>query len=162
MSFLQDPAIWLLISFLVFSGVLWKFGKNAFVSMLDNRIQSIRDEIKLAENLRVEAQEMLAQYQRKQRDAEKEAEKIIAQAEKQADDIRKKAEADLSETVDRREKQLQDRLARLRDNAKEDIRQYAATLALEATYQIIDKKLDKTANANLVDQAIQGLSAHLG
>lgn len=161
MHILNDPTIWLLFSFLIFAGILWKFGKSALLSMLDARIKTIREELNAAENLRVEAQEMLAQYQRKHRDAVREAEKIIATAEKQAEDIRKKAEADLDETIARREKQLKERLERLQQNARDEIRQYAANLALEATAQIIAKNVDSRTNAELVDQSIRNIGKNL-
>lgn len=161
MHILNDPTIWLLFSFLIFAGILWNFGKSALLSMLDARIKIIREELNAAENLRVEAQEMLAQYQRKHRDAVREAEKIIATAEKQAEDIRKKAEADLDETIARREKQLKERLERLQQNARDEIRQYAANLALEATAQIIAKNVDSRTNAELVDQSIRNIGKNL-
>jgi len=157
MSFLEDEAFWLLISFLVFSGILLKYGKGKILSILDKRIQTIRDQIKTAETLRTEAQELLAQYQRKQRDSEKEAERFLTQAEKQADEMRKKAETDLDESIARREALLQERLTRMTLDAKEEIRQYAARLALEATQKIILEKLDKTANENLITRSIQEL-----
>lgn len=161
MEFLLNPATWLLFSFLIFAGIIWKFGKTALISMLDARIKAIREELSTAENLRIEAQEMLAQYQRKHRDAIKEAENIIATAERQAEDIRKKAEADLDEVIARREKQLKERLGRLQQNAKDEIRQYAANLALEATTQIILKNVDARVNAELVDKSIKNIGASL-
>lgn len=161
MDILHDSSIWLLFSFLIFAGIIWKFGKSALIAMLDSRIKTIGEELATAENLRVEAQEMLAQYQRKHRDAVREAEKIIATAERQAEDIRKKAEADLDETIARREKQLKERIERLQQNAKDEMRQYAANLALEATAQIIEKNVDSRINAELVDQSIRNIDKNL-
>lgn len=161
MEFLHDSSVWLLFSFLIFAGIIWKFGKTALISMLDARIKTIREELATAENLRIEAQEMLAQYQRKHRDAVREAEKIIATAEKQVEDIRKKAEDDLDETIAQRERQLKERIERLQQNAKDEIRRYAANLALEATAQIIEKHVDSRTNAELVDQSIRNLGKNL-
>ncbi|MCC6598249.1 MAG: hypothetical protein IT559_05630 [Alphaproteobacteria bacterium] len=161
MQLLHDPSIWLVMSFLLFVGILWKFGRSALISMLDSRIRTIQENLSTAENLRVEAQEMLAQYQRKHRDAVKDAESIIATAEKQAEDIRKKAEADLDEAIARKEKQLKERLERLEQNAKEEIRRYAANLAIEATTQIILENIDKDSDKRLVDQSLKDLSANL-
>lgn len=161
MEFLNDAGIWLLLSFVIFAGLIFKFGKNALLNLLDTRIEAIREEIKTAENLRVEAQEMLAQYQRKHKDAVKDANHIIKTAEKQAEEIRKKAESDLDETVKRREKQLKERLERLQQNAKEEIREYAASLAIAATSEIIADKLDKKTNEKLVNKAIEDISKNI-
>ena len=162
MIMLQDPHFWLILSFVLFLVIVWKAGKDKFIAMLDARIITIREELKTAENLRIEAQEMLAQYQRKHRDAVKDSERIIANAEKQAAEIKRQAEKELDETIVLREKQLAERLNRLKQNAKDEIREYAANLAIAATAEIIADKLDKKANDKLVAQAIQdvGKSFH--
>ena len=54
------------------------------VSGLDKRGRTIADEINEARKMREEAQELLAQYQRRQREAEGEAAAIIEQAKKDA------------------------------------------------------------------------------
>lgn len=161
MELLQDTHVWFLISFLAFVAIAWKFGKNAVLAMLDGRIEDIRKEIETAESLRIESQEMLAQYQRKHKDAVQHADEIISNAQKQANEIKKKAEADLVETMARREKQLQERLKRMEQSAIEDIRQYAANLSVTATAELIAQSLDKKANENLVDVSIKDISARL-
>ncbi|MEZ5813444.1 MAG: hypothetical protein R3E13_01755 [Alphaproteobacteria bacterium] len=161
MELLHDPSIWLLLSFVIFASLVFKFGKGALLAMLDGRIESIREEIKTAENLRIEAQEMLAQYQRKHKDAVNDAEKILATAKQQAEEIRKKAEKDLDETIARREKQFQERLERMKQNAKDEILEHASNLAIAATSEIIADKLDKKANEKLVDAAIKGVSKNI-
>ena len=152
---------WYIISFTAFAAIVYKYGKPAILAYLDKRIAEIREEIETAENLRVEAQEMLAQYQRKHKDAVKDAEQILAQAKAQAKDIQKKAEADLDETIARREKQLNDRLERMKQNAKDEILDYASSLAIAATREIITEKLDKKANEKLVDSAIKSVGKNI-
>ena len=149
MGLLEDSYTWLIASFLIFCFICYKFGKKAFLGLLDTRIQSIQKELETSESLRVEAQELLAQYQRKQRDAEKEAESIIARAEKNALQIRKDAEKQLSETLERREQQLKDRLEQMEQSAIQEIREHAANLAVQATRQIITEKLDKKEREKL-------------
>ena len=161
MEFFENPDIWLTFSFLIFCFILLKFGKNAFMSILDRRINDIRTELKVSENLRVEAQELLAQYQRKQRDAEKEAEDIIAKAEQSALQIRKKAEEELSETLKRKEQQLHDRLRQMEETAIQEIREHASNLAVEATAQIIIEKIGKKESDKLLDSSIKQAAQNL-
>ena len=52
--------------------------------MLDDRADKIRQELEEAQRLREDAQATLASYQRRQRDALKEAEDIIAHAREEA------------------------------------------------------------------------------
>ena len=158
---LHDTNFWVLISFTLFVVLVFKSAKTAILGKLDGRIAQIRTDIATAENLRVEAQDLLAQYQRKQRDAQNEAEAIIANARNHAAEIRKTAETDLHEMIDRKEKQLTDRLKRMEDSAKAEIRAYASELAVKATAEIIANRLDDAGNARLVDQAIKTLPSNM-
>lgn len=158
---LADPHFWLSISFIIFIFILWKAGKKALETALDGRIDKIRQDITSAENLRVESQELLAQYERKHRDAIQEAEEVIAKAEKHAAKIKKDADSDLQEIMQRREKQLQERLDRMKHNAISEIQQYAADIAIQATTEIISTTLDKDTNMKLVDQSIKDLGKNL-
>ncbi len=161
MEFLHDQHFWFNVSFAIFAVVAWKFGKNAVISLLDGRIEDIRKEIESAGGLRVEAQELLAQYQRKHQDAVKDAQAIVETAEKQAAEILKKAEEELQDTAARREKQLQERLSRMENAAIEEIRQHAADLALSATAEIISAQLNKKTKASLVDDSIKGIGKNI-
>lgn len=162
MAILQDATIWVLFSFIIFCIMGWKFGKNPILGALDKKIAAIRKEIETAESLRVEAQELLAQYQRKQRDAAKESEQIVETAKKHAREIQKNAEKALKEQMVRREEQLTERIKRMEENAIQEIHAYAAGLAVKATAEIIAKELDKDANTRLVEQSIRNVAGQLG
>lgn len=159
MAFFQDATSWVLISFLIFAGLAFRFGRGAVLGKLDTRIEQIRKEIGAAENLRTEAQELLAQWQRKQHEAAAEAERIIELAKKNALEIGRQAEQDLQETMERREKQLAERLKRMEESAMQEIRSYAAALAVKAAAGIIAEKMDQAANANLVEKSIAGIAS---
>lgn len=161
MDFLLDTHIWYVFSFAVFASIIWKYGKPAMISYIDNRIVAIREEIETAESLRTEAHELLAQYQRKHRDAVQEADAIIKNATGHAKEIQAKAEADIEEVIARREKQLEERITRMESAAIEEIKTHTANLAIEATAEIIADKLDKKANQALVDQSIQAIGQKL-
>lgn len=157
----EDTSLWVALSFVLFALVAYKLGKNAVTGALDGRIEEIKRELDTAESLRVEAQELLAQYQRKQRDAEKEAAEILAQAQKQVAKIREAAEAEIVEVAERREAQLAERLKRIEDKALADIQNHAAAMAVQAASQIITQTMDeKTAN-DLTDTAMKDLSQAL-
>ncbi len=161
MELLQDSHIWFTFSFLIFVAIIVKLGLPALNGMLDARINEIKKDLETSENLRVEAQEMLAQYQRKHRDAVQEAEKILSTAKENAKQIKESAEAELEATMRRRENQLTDRLERMEQNAINEIQSYAADLAMNAATQIIVEKLDKKTNAKLVEQSISNLQKNV-
>lgn len=159
MELLQDATLWLAFSFAIFLFVLWKTGRKAFTQMLDERIHAIREELETAENLRVESQELLAQYQRKYRDAVKEADDITKHAKERAYEMKVASARELEELMERREAQLTQRIERMKETAQAEIREYAADLAIKATRGIIESAMDKKANSNLVDEAIKNIPA---
>ena len=158
---LADEYFWYTISFVMFVGVLWKYALPLINQLLDARIAQIIKNLEEAENLRVEAQEMLAQYQRKHRDALQESQKIIDTAKENAKQYKEKAIAELEETMKAREVQLTARLERMEQNAIGEIQTYAAELAMRAAKQIIEEKLDKKTNTKLVEDAIKSVGQNI-
>ena len=157
----HDTGIWVAISFVIFALLAYKLGAKSVVAKLDGRINEVKTEIETAERLRVEAQELLAQYQRKQRDTEKEAKSMIADAKKQAKTLKKNAESDLKELMERREEQLAARIGRIEENAIADIRNQAAELAVAVTTEAIVQTLDTKEGAKLADSSIASIAKQI-
>lgn len=160
MEFLLKPEPWMVLSFLLLAGILWKYGKPGILAHLDARIDQIRKEIKAAETLRDEAQALLSEYKRKQGDAEKEARRIVESAKNSAEHLQRNAEAELEETVARREKQLADRLKRMQLDAEQEINAYASRLTIEAAQRIIAEKLDKSGYEALLEKSMANVGQH--
>lgn len=158
---LANTTFWVALSFLLFIAMAYRFGRMTVLRQLDSRIDEVRKKIATAESLRVEAQEMLAQYQRKQRDAIRDAEKIIDAAKVNAARIRKQAEADLDESLARREQMMVARIERMQQDALGEIQERAADLAIAAAEELVAGKLDKNANAALVEESIRDISSRL-
>ena len=157
----HDTGLWVAISFALFLFLAFKMGRHSIMQKLDGRVEEVKSEIETAERLRVEAQELLAQYQRKQRDAETEAKDIIKKSKDQAKLIKKNAEIELEDIMARREAQLADRLKRLEEKAIADIQNHAAELAMNATKEMIVQTLDEKMNEKLNKDAIDSLSKNL-
>jgi len=157
----HDTSLWVGISFALFVFVAYKLGKKAVLGMVDSKIAEIKSEIDNAERIRVEAQEMLAQYQRKQKDAEKEAKEIVDNAKNQAKSMKKTMQAELDELMARREEQLTTRLKRLEENAISKIQHEAVDTAMAATTQIISEALDSKTQKSLMDESIKMVSKQI-
>ena len=157
----HNTTVWVAISFVLLVALLVKTAGSKINAVLDDKIALIKAEIETAERLKAEAQALLADFQEKQRDAEKTAAEIIEAARKSAEGVHKMAEADLAESMERREAQLADRLKRIEEKAIADIQDHAADLAMQATREIIVKTLDEKTSGKLVDQAISSVAKYL-
>ncbi len=161
-SFLtHDPTVWVAISFVIFVALAYKFGRASVLKALDARIEAVRSDLATAEQLKAEAQSLLAEYQRKQLDASKEAEQLIENARDNATRLQKQAEEDFTATMDRRESMMKERIMRMEETAMDDIRRYAAELAISATTQIIAEKMDDKSAQKLADNSIRNLADNL-
>ena len=160
-EFLDSPETWVGLAFIIFAAFMaWK----AFAPMmksLDARAARIKAELDEAQRLRDEAQHLLAEYKRKQRDAVKEAEEQMRAAEEEAERQRERAEGDLAASLKRREQQALDRIAQAESEALAEVRTLAVDLAVGATRKLIAETVDEGKAASLVDDAIKNLPQKL-
>lgn len=158
---MNTPEFWVLLAFVIFVALLWKKIAAAFVGMLDARTEKIRQELDEAQRLREEAQSLLASYQRRQRDAQKEAEEIIAHAREEAERLRRQAAADLEASLKRRETQAIDRIAQAEAAAMQEVRTLTVDLAIAASRKLLSENLPQSQQDALVAQAVAELPRHL-
>jgi F-type H+-transporting ATPase subunit b len=158
---LNDPTFWVAVAFVVFAGLMvWKV-RVPVLKGLDARAERIKAELDEAQRLREEAQKALAEYKRKQRDAAKEAEDLLANARHEADLLRRQAATDLEQTLARREKAALEKIAQAETQAVLDVRAKAVDIAIAATAKLLSENVDPTRDQSMVDQAIKDLGRKL-
>lgn len=162
MGFLSTPEFWVAVSFFGFVLLIAYFkvpGKMG--ALLDDRADKIRNELDEARRLREEAQAMLAEFERKQRDAQKEAESIITLAKQEAEALAKETREKLKDSLERRGQMAEDKIARAEEQALSEVRSVAVNVAIAAAEQIIERKMTPAASKKLVDQSIKDLKTKL-
>lgn len=159
---LATPELWVLVSFVLFLALLVYYKiPNTLAKALDDRADRIRVELEEARRLREEAAQILADYQRKQRDAEKEAEDILAVARREAEFYAGESRKALSESLQRRLKLAEEKIARAEEQAIQEIRSKAVDAAIAASELLIARELKGKSAENLVDKSIRDVSAKL-
>lgn len=158
---LSDPTTWVWVAVIALIAlVIWKGGKPILAS-LDSKIEKIRSELASAEKLREDAQATLAEYERKQRDAIREAEAILAQARSEAETLRDEAEKRISEVLARREQNTLDKIAQAEARVTQEVRDMAVDLAIQASTAVIEKNVTGVVADKLIDQSIQEVGTKL-
>ena len=156
-----DPEFWVLLAVVVFVIAVWKPGKRAIIGALDSRAERIRQELEAARNLREEAQQALAAYQRRQQEGAAEAQAIITHAKEEAERIAAQSLRDLEEMLRRRQLLAHERIAQEEAKALAEIRSIAVDIAISAARQVIAAALDERRGAALIDEAIAALPHQL-
>jgi F-type H+-transporting ATPase subunit b len=153
-SILENPHTWVYLGFALFFVLAGPKIWRALAQMLDRRSLKIKSDLDEAQKLKDEAQALLAEYQRKQRDAMREAEEIISNAKALAQRQIKDSGRKLEENLARREKASLEKIAQAEAQALAEVRREAVDVAAAAAAHIIRGQVDGTRGGALIDQAI--------
>jgi len=162
MEFITEPEFWVAVSFFIFLGVVFYFGVHKKIaSALDARSAAIATELAEARHLRGEAEKVLAEYRRREGEAEKEAESIIALAAKEAEMLATETRKSVKEHFDRRMKLAEEKIARAEAEAVREVRSVAVDAAVAAAQSLIAKNLTPDRAEKLVSESIDNLKSKL-
>jgi F-type H+-transporting ATPase subunit b len=157
-----DPSFWVFIAFVIFVGIIfWKKVPAMIGKALDERAEKIKAQLDEARTLKEEGQALLAQYQRKHRDAEKDAEAMIAQAREEAKIFAAEAEKNLEIAFQRQTRATEEKIAQAETQAVKEVKAAAVEAAVEAASQVLETNLKAGKHKKLVDDAIKGLDKRL-
>lgn len=159
---LSTPEFWVAVSFVLFIALVVYMGVPGMITKaLDNRAERISAELAEANKLREEAQALLAEYQHKRKEAESEAEDIVAQAKAEARTFADEARRKLAETVERRTKLAEQKIAQAEVQAVKEVQSAATELAINAASEMIAAETTGTKGAALIDASIAELKSKL-
>ena len=150
------PEAWVAIAFLCFLGLLAYLGVHSkLIEALDQRQARIRGDLDEAKRLREEAQALLADFERKGRAAESEAEAIIASAKAEAERLAAEAKSRMEDFVARRTKMAETKIAQAEAQALADVRSAAADAAVAAAEKVLSTAAKGKVAADLLAQGIE-------
>ena len=161
MHLFADPEFWVLLAVAVFAVVVWKPVRRAVVGTLDERAMRIRGELEEARKLRDEAEQLLADYRKKEREAAADAQAIIAHARDEAERIAAQSARDLQQSLERRQRLAEERIAQAEAKALDEIRAAAVDVAIAAAREVIVSEMDERRGAAMLDAAIAALPQRL-
>jgi F-type H+-transporting ATPase subunit b len=157
-SFLVTPSLGLMIwTLAVFLFTMWVLSKVAFPRIqeaLDKRASAISESIDAAERTREEADQLLAEYRARLKEAREQADDIVARARKAAETTKSEA---AKEGAEKREELL---AAARRDieaetrRSLERIRKEVADLTVLTTEKVTRKSLTPDDHKKLIDEAL--------
>jgi F-type H+-transporting ATPase subunit b len=159
---LKNTDFVVLIAFLVFVGILVYFKVPGKVGeMLDGRAAGIKSDLDEARALREEAKTLLASYERKQKEVQEQADRIVASAKDEAAKAAVAAKEEIVASVARRLASAEEQIEAAQAAAVKDIRNQAVVVAVGAAQDIIAKQMDAKGTSALIDDAIAEVGAKL-
>src|SRR5579875_2124303 len=160
-SFLISPSVglmvWTLLLFVIAMFVLSRLAFPRISAALDRRQRAIEDSIDAAERTRHEADELLAEYRERLREARQQAEEIVDRARHTAevheDNAAKEATRRREEMMERTRRDIESETRR----AIDAIRREVADLTLLATEKVTRKTLTEDDQRRLIEDALSEL-----
>lgn len=159
---LKDPTFWVAVAFIILIAAALKMGVAKLITGgLDERADKIKGELEEAQRLRDEAAKLLADYQRKAKEAEDEAQAIVASAKQEADRLAVEAKAKMDDFVARRTQMAETKIAQAEAQALADVRAAAADAAVAAAGRVLAAQASGKAGEALIASGIAELKAKL-
>lgn len=159
---LKNTDFVVLLGLIVFVAILIYFKVPSMIGgMLDKRADGIQSELDEARALRDEAQSLLASYERKQREVQEQADRIVAAAKEEATVAAEQARADLAVSLERRMAAAQEQIENAQSAAIKEVRDQSITVAMAVARDVIAKQMTAAQGNSLIDSAIQEVDAKL-
>jgi len=158
----MDATFWAMIALFIFIGVVVYMKVPGMIAKaLDERAAKIRNDLDEASRLRDEAQQLLVEFQKKRKEAEKEAADMVAAAKRESDLIIEEAHKKTEEYVARRAALAEQKIGQAERDAVNEVRSIAVDVATEAARKLLAGKLDEKTSAELFRDSLTAVQTKL-
>jgi len=153
---IKEGETWVALAFISFFALLAYLGVHRKITdALDQRQARIKGELDEARRLKDEAAALLAELQRKGREAEGEATAIVASAKAEAERLAAEAKARIEDFVARRTKMAETKIGQAEAQALADVRAAAADAAVAAAEKILPAAAKGKVAEDLLARSIE-------
>ena len=150
-----DATFWVAISFFIFVGCLIYLKVPQKVNdWLTNQITQIKKELNEAEKLKVEAKNLLSDYENKIDKSKKEARDIVNIAKKESEKNILDKTKKFHELIEIKKKNTEQKIIQMKENALKDIKNTSVKISIEAVEHLIKNSIDKTKLENLYKESL--------
>ena len=150
--------LWKLVAqiaaFVVFVILLWKFGSGPILKTLDERQARVQEGLEAAQKMQEQLQATAAKNDEVLAEARREAQSILAQAREQGDASIARAREEAAKQSDEYMARAQAALRAETEQARQELRNEVADLAVLAAGQIVRKELDPKAQTDLIEATL--------
>ena len=139
-----DATFWVAISFFIFLGVLiYLKVPHRINSSLNDQINEMKKELDEAEKLKVEAKNLLSDYENKIDKSIKETKQIIDQAKKNSEKTILEKTKKFHQIMEDRKKNAEQKINQMKENALKDIKNISIKISMETVEHLIKNSIDK-------------------
>jgi F-type H+-transporting ATPase subunit b len=157
----SDPQFWVFIAFIIFIGVMIKPVRKILSINLGDKIQEIKDSIDQAEKIKNDAQLALSEIKKRQNEVKGEIDLIEQEAKEKIAMIENNAYTKLIDQINKRNALASVKIDQMTRDANTEIQKHITQIAISATVNILEKKLNDKEKQNLITQSVNELESAL-
>ena len=157
-----DATFWIAVAFFIFIAALIYLKVPQKVNdLLTSQINRIKKELDEAEKLKVEAKNLLSDYENKLDKSKKETQEIINTAEKDSEKNILYKTKKFHELIEERKKNAEQKIAQMKENALRDIKNISIKISIETVEHLIKNSIDKNKIEKIYIDSIEEVKASL-
>ena len=152
-----DATFWVAISFFIFiAGLIYlKIPQKVNNSLID-QISKIKNELEEAKKLKIEAKNLLSDYENKIDKSKKETQNIINLAKKNGEKTEK-----FHQLIEDRKKNIEQKITLMKENALKEIRNVSIKISLESAGHLIKNSIDKNKVEKFYSRSLEQIKTEL-
>ena len=151
-----DATFWVAISFFIFFGLLvYLKVPQKINNSLSRMISAINKELKEAEQLKMEAKNLLSDYESKIDKSKKETKEIIDLAKEESEKMVLEKTKKFHQITEERKKNIELKIFQMKANALKDIKNISVKIGIATVESLIKKSIDKSKIENLYSKSLQ-------
>ena len=151
-----DATFWVAISFFIFFGVLiYLKVPQKINNSLTNQINEIKKEIDEAEKLKIEAKNLLSNYEDKIDKSKKETREIINLAKKDSEKAILEKMEKFHHIIENKKKNAEQKIVQMKENALKDIKNISVKIGIAAVENLIKNSIDENKLENLYSKSLE-------
>ena len=151
-----DATFWVAVSFFIFFGCLiYLKVPQKINNSLTDQINKVRKELDEAEKLKVEAKNLLSNYENKIDKSKKEVLEIINLAKRESEKTILEKTEKFHQTMENKKKNTEQKIVQMRENALRDIKNISVKISMDAVEHLIKNSIDKNKLEKLYTKCLE-------
>ena len=139
-----DATFWVAVSFFIFIGVLVYFKiPSKIITVLNESINTIKDEVDDAEKLKDESKNILSEYEKKISNAKVEVKVMLDAATDSSEKYVLATNEEFHIQMENRKKNIEERIKQMKNQALKDIKNVSVKIAINSVESLLKNSLDK-------------------
>ena len=151
-----DATFWVAIAFfLFFAGLIYLKIPQKINNTLSDEISKIKNELNEADKLKIEAKNLLSNYESKIDKSKKEVMEIINLAKKNSEKTILEKTEKFHQSIENKKKGIEQKIAQMRDGAIRDIKSISVNVSLQTVEHLVSNSVDKSKLEKLYTNSLE-------